>query len=159
MHSKPGTTRELGPLKHDPWAQYAANNGSKPAAAQASVQAPAAGFVQQKFQQQDDRITSLTDDIKKLKSAQVEMGTQIDQKIHKVSQAVEETKQTFSSQLIQLQKDLESSLHGALQSQNSSISAGFSELKNMMQQQSNDRRNAPHRRSRDEMQTNEDADM
>ena len=159
MQSKAGTTKELGPLKHDPWAQYAASNGSKPTAAPVTVQAPAAGFVQQKFQQQDDRITSLTDDIKKLKSAQAEMSTQIDQKIHKVSQAVEETKQTFSSQLMQLQKDLESSLHGALQSQNTSISAGFSELKNMMQQQNSDRRNAPHRRSRDEMQSNEDADM
>lgn len=159
MEAKGHSSQELPPLRHDPWAQYSSSNCSKPSMPQVAVPAPTTGFVQQKLQQQDDRITSLADDLKKLKTSQVELGSQLEQKVSKVSQAVEDTKQSFSSQLVQLQKDLESSLHGALQSQNSSIAAGFSELKNMMQQQGNDRRNTSHRRNRDDMQGAEDADM
>ena len=152
-------SNEMAPLRNDPWAQYTPTASIKPATSQVTSAAPTTGFVQQKLQQQDDRISSLAEDLKKMKSSQVEMGSQLEQKVNKVSQAVEDTKQSFSSQLSQLQKDLESSLHGALQSQNSSISAGFLELKNMMQQQGNDRRSTSHRRNREEMQSAEDADM
>ena len=116
---------DLAPLKTDAWAHYAPPSGLKPTSSQGTAPAPATGFVQQKFQQQDDRITSLAEDIKRLKNAQVDMSNQLEQKITSVSNAVDETKQSFSSQLVQLQKDLETSLHGALQTQNNSISAGF----------------------------------
>lgn len=155
--SKSAPSQDPWGSKNDPWSQYKPTTGSGVVNA-STVAPPTTGYVQQKLQQQDDKIATLTEDLQKLRASQSDLGTHLEKRVDKVNVTLEETKKTFASQLTQLQRDIESSLQGALQTQNQSITSGFKELKTMMQQQQ-EQRATPHRRSRDEMQRDDDADM
>ncbi len=156
--SKSSTTN-LDPWtsKGDPWSQYRPSSAITSPSAPA-VAPPTTGYVQQKLQQQDDKIATLTEDLQKLRTAQSEMGSHLEQRVDKVNQTLEDTKQIFAGQLTQLKSDIETSLQGALKTQNQNITSGFNELKLMMQQQQ-EQRSAPQRRTREKMQRDGDTEM
>lgn len=155
--SKSAPSQDPWGLKNDPWSQYKPTTGSGGVNTSA-VAPPTTGYVQQKLQQQDDKIATLTEDLQKLRASQSDLGTHLEKRVGKVNDTLEETKKTFANQLTQLQRDIESSLQGALQTQNQSITSGFKELKAMMQQQQ-EQRATPQRRSHEEMQRDDDTEM
>lgn len=145
-------------FEHDPWAAYKGTQSVvNPQTSTGSHSAASSGVTQSKFQQQDDKITAVMEEVSKIKLAQQKMEENVDIQIQKVSETVEHQKNTFAQQLQQMKVDLESSFQQAVNTQNCNITAGFQEIKQMFQQASD--RTPAVRRNRDQMQDESDAAM
>ena len=143
-------------LGTDPWARYTPTTAAASSTATTRVSEPAAGMVQKQMQKQDDKIQQLAEEVTQLRKMQETAQQNVTQRIHKVEQAVDQTKEIFSNQLTQLKQELETSFQQAITTQNGSINQGFAELKTMFLQNN---RTSATRRTWDEANKEEDAAM
>ena len=145
----------LPPLAGDPWAGYKPSS-SAGVSSGPKVSEPVVGMVQKQIQKQDDKIQTLADEVANLRKMQESAQQDTAQKFTQVEQAVDKNKEAFAQQLSHLKQELETSFQQAITSQNNSINQGFSELKAMFQQTA---RNPPSRRTWDEANKEQDAEM
>ena len=142
----------VDPLQHasnDPWARYKSLNLPQPSNIQSRPAEPAVGMVQKQLQAQDDKIQTLTEEMAQIKEQQHSSQQDVQKQIKAVEQCVDQTKIAFTSQMTQMKQELESTFQQALASQNTHISTGFAELKQMFMQS----RGGANRRSHQEMES------
>ena len=155
LQSAPSTIPNMM-LNVDPWARYTPTTALPLGPASSKVSEPAVGIVQTQIQRQDDKIQTLAEEVTQLRKLQESSQKDTANKIKKVEQAVDQTKEIFSNQMTQLKQELETSFQQAITVQNNSINQGFNELKTMFLQTS---RSAGTRRTWDEATHQEDATM
>lgn len=94
-------------FEQDPWSAYKSTQSvANTSAPTGSHSAASAGVMQSKFQQQDDKITAVMEEVNKMKLAQPKMEENIDTRIQHVSETVEQQKISFAQQLGQMKVDL-----------------------------------------------------
>ena len=118
----------LPPLAGDPWGNWKGTSASLTAVAPVASVGP----TEQKFAQQESRITKLEATLEQMQQQQTTIGSDVSQLQQVVKQQDAIFEKKLDSRLISLRQDLDNSFSQALQKQSSQMDSNLQEIKQLL---------------------------
>eukprot|EP00438_Fugacium_kawagutii_P007757 Skav221257 [mRNA] locus=scaffold1045:761216:761752:+ [translate_table: standard] len=129
--------QDMVELQGDPWAAYRGvgtmSGPALPAPAAAATARATSGPIENKFQQQDERLKALETTMSKLAHVQEELKNETAQGFQRMEQRDNSTREMVNTTLAQFKTDMEKSVAHVMGQQTQSFNSNIADLKKMMQ--------------------------